>query len=45
MVREISTVTRTEVLEAIRNRYIEASKRDMSRMLDELVTLLGCHMC
>ena len=35
MVGEISTVTRTEVLRAIRNRYREASKKDKSRMLDE----------
>ena len=43
MVGEISTVTRTEVLGAIRNRYLEASKRDKSRMLDEFVALVGCH--
>ena len=43
MVGEISTVTRTEVLGAIRNRYLEASKRDKSRMLDEFVALTGCH--
>ena len=40
---EISTVTKTEVLEAIRNRYAGASKRDKSRMLDEFVALTGCH--
>ena len=28
---------------AIRNRYLEASKRDMSMILDELVALIGCH--
>ena len=43
MVTEISTATRTEVLGAIRSRYREASKRDKSRMLDEFVTLTGCH--
>ena len=43
MVGEISTVTRTEVLRAIRNRYLEASKSDKSRMLDEFVALVGCH--
>ena len=43
MVGEISTVTRTEVLGAIRNRYLEASKSDKSRMLDEFVALVGCH--
>ena len=43
MVTEISTVTRTEVLGAIRSRYREASKRDKSRMLDEFVALTGCH--
>ena len=43
MVAEVSTATRTEVLEAIRGRYIEASKRDKTRMLDEFVALTGCH--
>ena len=43
MVGEISGVTRTEVLRAIRNRYREASKKDKSRMLDEFVALVGCH--
>ena len=43
MVGEISAVTRTEVLRAIRNRYREASKRDKSRMLDEFVAIVGCH--
>ena len=43
MVSEISTATRTEVLEAIRSWYKEASKRDKSRMLDEFVAMVGCH--
>ena len=43
MVGEISAVTRTEVLRAIRNRYREASKKDKSRMLDEFVAIAGCH--
>ena len=43
MVTEISAATRTEVLGAIRNRYREASKRDKSRMLDEVVAMAGCH--
>ena len=43
MVGENSTVTRTEVLGAIRNRYLEASKADKTRMLDEFVALTGCH--
>ena len=43
MVSEISTATRTEVLEAIRGRYSEASKKDKSRMLDEFVAMVGCH--
>ena len=43
MVGEISGVTRTEVLRAIRNRYQSASKKDKSRMLDEFVALVGCH--
>ena len=43
MVGEISGLTRTEVLRAIRNRYREASKKDKSRMLDEFVAMVGCH--
>ena len=43
MVAEISTATRTEVLEAIRGRYREASKRDKTRMLNEFVAMVGCH--
>ena len=43
MVGEISGVTRTEVLRAIRNRYREASKKDKSRMLEEFVAIVGCH--
>ena len=43
MVAEISTTTRTEVLESIRGRYREASKTDKTRMLDEFVALTGCH--
>ena len=43
MVAEISTATRTEVLEAIRGRYREASKRDKTRMLNEFVAMAGCH--
>ena len=41
MVAEISTATRTEVLEAIRGRYREASKRDKTRMLNEFVAMAG----
>ena len=43
MVAEISTATRTEVLEAVRGRYREASKRDKTRMLNEFVAMVGCH--
>ena len=43
MVGEISGVTKTEVLRAIRNRYREASRKDKGRMLDEFVALVGCH--
>ena len=34
MVGEISGVTKTELLRAIRNRYREASRKDKSRMLE-----------
>ena len=40
---EISGVTKTEVLRAIRNRYRKASRKDKSRMLDEFVAIMGCH--
>ena len=43
MVAEISTATRTEVLEAIRGRYREASKRDKTRMLNEFRGHGSCH--
>lgn len=43
MAGEISLATRAEVLGVIRSRYIEASKRDKSRMLDEFVAMTGCH--
>ena len=43
MVGDISAVTRTEVLRAVRSRYREASKKDKSRMLDEFVAIAGCH--
>ena len=43
MVAEISTATRTEVIEAILGRYREASKRDKTRMLNEFVAMVGCH--
>ena len=43
MAGEISLATRTEVLGATRSRYIEASKKDKSRILDEFVAIVGCH--
>ena len=43
MVGDVSFATRTEVLEAIRGRYRNASKADKSRMIDEFVALAGCH--
>lgn len=43
MVAAVSTAMRIEVLEAIRGRYREVSKRDKTRMLDEFVALTGCH--
>ena len=43
MVGEISAVTRTKVLRAIRSRDRDASKKDKSRMLDEFTAMVGCH--
>ena len=43
MVGDITMATRTELLGGIRRRYREALRREKSRMLDEFVTLTGCH--
>ena len=43
MVSEIRTATGSEVFEAIRSRYREASNKDKSSMLDESVAIVVCH--
>jgi len=40
---EISKQTRQEVLEALRQRYQQASKIEKTRILDEFVALADCH--
>jgi hypothetical protein len=39
----ISTQTKTELLDALRQRYQQASKPDKAKILDEFVALAGCH--
>ena len=43
MVGAICAATKSEVSEAIRSRYREASRKDKSRMPDEFVAITGCH--
>jgi hypothetical protein len=39
----ISKQTKRELLEALRERYQQASKSDKAKILDELVAVAGCH--
>jgi hypothetical protein len=39
----ISKPTRTELLEALRQRYQQAPKAEKTKVLDEFVTVAGCH--
>jgi hypothetical protein len=39
----ISPQTRTELLEALRQRYQQASKQEKAKILDEFVAVAGCH--
>jgi hypothetical protein len=39
----ISPQTRTELLEALRQRYQQASKLEKAKILDEFVAVAGCH--
>ena len=39
----ISTQTKTELLDALRQRYQQASRPDKAKILDEFVALAGCH--
>ena len=41
MVKKISKEMKKELLDALRQRYIEASKKDKTRNLDEFVALFG----
>ena len=41
MVKKISKEMKKELLDALRQRYIEASKKDKTRILDEFVALSG----
>jgi hypothetical protein len=43
MLTTISPQTKTELLEALRQRYQQASKPDKAKILDEFVAVAGCH--
>ncbi len=43
MNKKISTQARTELLNALRQRYRRGSKKTKSRILDEFVAVAGCH--
>ena len=43
VVGDVNSATRAEVPGAISRRFREASKKDMSRMLDEFVAIAGRH--
>ncbi len=43
MKRKISKQARGEIIEAVRQRYREASKREKTKILDEFVAVAGCH--
>jgi hypothetical protein len=40
---KLSKQTRRELLEALRERYRNASKLDKSKILDEFINIAGCH--
>jgi hypothetical protein len=39
----ISQQTKTELLQALRQRYLQASKQEKAKILDEFVAVAGCH--
>jgi len=43
MGKKISESARAELIEATRSRYVQASKKDKTKILDELVKVFGCH--
>lgn len=43
MAKGMSKQTRIELLTALRSRYGSSTKREKTRILDEVVSLLGCH--
>ena len=43
MARNISMYTRRELVEALRRRYAEASKKEKTRILDEFTSVVGYH--
>lgn len=43
MKRTISREARAEIVEGVRERYHDASKREKARILDEFVAVAGCH--
>ncbi len=43
MANGISKITRKELVEVLRKRYVKASKKEKTRLLDEFIALAGCH--
>lgn len=43
MHNKISKPTKSELLEVLRGRYQQATKKDKSKILDEFVALAKCH--
>jgi len=39
----ISKITRKEIIEVLRKRYLKASKKEKTKLLDEFIALAGCH--
>jgi len=43
MGRKISRITRKELVEGLRQRYVEATRKEKTRILDEFVAIAGYH--
>ncbi len=43
MARKISRITRKELVEGLRQRYVEATRKEKTRILDEFVAIAGYH--
>ena len=43
MVKNLSTPTRGELIRALKERYVESSKKEKPKILDEFSSVLGYH--